>query len=146
MRNFAQRKTLLRGPRFHPVSTCRHPSVADVKEVLASSAGVLPCVKRTRTPLHNSSQFSSPFLTLSPALASAQTPSAIPAFFRLQSVHRRLLLEGERFGDHGDENLQASRCSASSASRCLHHASGGAGDRGRSWAWRRRHCRRCPTV
>jgi len=50
----------------------------------------------------------------------------------LQSVHRRLLLEGERFGDHGDENLQASGCGASSASHCVHHASGGVGDRGRS--------------
>jgi len=43
-----------------------------------------------------------------------------------------VLVEGERFGDHDDDNFQGFHCCASSTSHRLHHASGGAGDGGRS--------------
>ncbi|CAK9864834.1 unnamed protein product [Sphagnum jensenii] len=47
---------------------------------------------------------------------------------RLQSILGQVRVEGERFGDHGDDNFQVFRCSASSGRHCLHHASGSARD------------------
>ncbi len=60
--------------------------------------------------------------------------SAIP----LATVLIRVRVDGERFGDHDDDNFQVSHCCASSTSHCLHHTSGGADDGRRSWAWGRR--------
>ncbi len=75
-----------------------------------------------RTSSHN-------LLTTSHILFAARVrpslhSSAIPLAIVLVSV----LVEGERFGDHGDDNFQGFLRCASSSSHCLHHASGAARD------------------
>jgi hypothetical protein len=61
----------------------------------------------------------------------------------LASILGQVRVEGERFGDHGDDNFQVFHCCDSSGSHCLHHASGSARDGDRSWDWGRRW--RCTT-
>jgi hypothetical protein len=62
----------------------------------------------------------------------------LSALIPLASVLLWVCVEAERFGDHADDNFQGFQCCASSTSHCLHYASGGANDGGRSWAWGQR--------
>jgi hypothetical protein len=78
-------------------------------------------------------------LTISHNLfASRVRPSVHSSGIPLASVLVWVLVKRELFVDHGDDNFQGFHSCASSTSHGLHHASGGAGDWGGSWAWRRR--------
>ncbi len=93
-----------------------------------SCAGALPCVNKN-------AQILSLFIISHNLFGARVRPSLHWSGIPLASVLGWVRVEGERFGDHADDNFQGSYCDASSASHCLHHGSGGAGCGGRSWAW-----------
>jgi hypothetical protein len=79
----------------------------------------------------------------SQSLGTRFGPSLHWSGISLATVLIRVRVDGERIGDHDDDNFQVSHCCASSTSHCFHHANGGAVDGRSSWAWGRRW--RCST-